>query len=280
MEKLKFAKMHGAGNNFIIFEDFENKYENLEVIAKILCDRAFGIGADGILVVRKSTVAEIQMIIINADGSYAAMCGNGIRCFAKYVYDEGLVKNTSIDIETGDGVKHAKLEIENNKVIGVTINMGIPTFEPARVPVISEDIVLNKNISIGENRYTITSMLLGVPHTIIIDPIDKYPVEEGRLIEKSNIFPQGTNVNFCEVKNKDEITVKTWERGAGATLACGTGSCASVVACHKLELVNSKVKVNIPGGSLVVEITEDGVMMTGPAVTVFEGETLELDFSN
>lgn len=280
MEKLKFAKMHGAGNNFIIFEDFENKYENLKAIAKILCDRAFGIGADGILVVRKSTVAEIQMIIINADGSYAAMCGNGIRCFAKYVYDEGLVKNTSIDIETGDGVKHAKLEIENNKVIGVTINMGIPTFEPARVPVISEDIVLNKNISIGENRYTITSMLLGVPHTIIIDPIDKYPVEEGRLIEKSNIFPQGTNVNFCEVINKDEITVKTWERGAGATLACGTGSCASVVACHKLKLVNSKVKVNIPGGSLVVEITEDGVMMTGPAVTVFEGETLELDFSN
>lgn len=280
MEKLKFAKMHGAGNNFIIFEDFENKYENLEAVAKILCDRAFGIGADGILVVRKSTVAEIQMIIINADGSYAAMCGNGIRCFAKYVYDEGLVKNTSIDIETGDGVKHAKLEIENNKVIGVTINMGIPTFEPARVPVVSEDIVLNKNISIGENRYTITSMLLGVPHTIIIDPIDKYPVEEGRLIEKSNIFPQGTNVNFCEVINKDEITVKTWERGAGATLACGTGSCASVVACHKLKLVNSKVKVNIPGGSLVVEITEDEVMMTGPAVTVFEGETLELDFSN
>ncbi len=278
MEKLKFAKMHGAGNNFIIFEDFENKYKNLEAIAKILCDRAFGIGADGILVVRKSTVAEIQMIIINADGSYAAMCGNGIRCFAKYVYDEGLVKNTSLDIETGDGVKHAKLEIENNKVMGVTINMGIPTFEPARVPVVSEDIVLNKNISIGENRYTITSMLLGVPHTIIIDPIDKYPVEEGRLIEKSSIFPQGTNVNFCEVINKDEITVKTWERGAGATLACGTGSCASVVACHKLKLVNSKVKVNIPGGSLVVEITEEGVMMTGPAVTVFEGETLELDF--
>jgi diaminopimelate epimerase len=278
MEKLKFAKMHGAGNNFIIFEDFENKYENLEAVAKILCDRAFGIGADGILVIRKSTVAEIQMIIINADGSYAAMCGNGIRCFAKYVYDKGLVKNTSLDIETGDGVKHAKLEIENNKVIGVTINMGIPTFEPARVPVASEDIVLNKNISIGENRYTITSMLLGVPHTIIIDPIDKYPVEEGRLIEKSSIFPQGTNVNFCEVINKDEITVKTWERGAGATLACGTGSCASVVACHKLKLVNSKVKVNIPGGSLVVEITEEGVMMTGPAVTVFEGETLELDF--
>lgn len=278
MEKLKFAKMHGAGNNFIIFEDFENKYENLEAVAKNLCDRAFGIGADGILVVRKSTVAEIQMIIINADGSYAAMCGNGIRCFAKYVYDKGLVKNTSLDIETGDGVKHAKLEIENNKVMGVTINMGIPAFEPARVPVVSEDIVLNKNISIGENRYTITSMLLGVPHTIIIDPIDKYPVEEGRLIEKSSIFPQGTNVNFCEVINKDEITVKTWERGAGATLACGTGSCASVVACRKLKLVNSKVKVNIPGGSLVVEITEEGVMMTGPAVTVFEGETLELDF--
>jgi diaminopimelate epimerase len=278
MEKLKFAKMHGAGNNFIIFEDFENKYENLEAVAKILCDRAFGIGADGILVVRKSNVAEIQMIIINADGSYAAMCGNGIRCFAKYVYDKGLVKNTSLDIETGDGVKHAKLEIENNKVIGVTINMGTPTFEPKKVPVVSEEMVLNKNISIGENKYTITSMLLGVPHTIIIDTIDKYPVEEGRLIEKSSIFPQGTNVNFCEVINKDEITVKTWERGAGATLACGTGSCASVVACHKLKLVNTKVKVNIPGGSLVVEITEDGVMMTGPAVTVFEGETLELDF--
>jgi diaminopimelate epimerase len=274
MEKLRFTKMHGAGNNFIVFQDFDEQYEDLNSLAKTLCHKAFGIGGDGILVVRKSDIADIQMIIINADGSYAAMCGNGIRCFAKYIYEKGIVSKDVISIETGDGVKTAKLTINKDMVEEVTINMGLPSLEPEKIPALVNGTIKNKPIIINNKQYILNSMLLGVPHTVIIDELSKYNVEEGKLIEKFEIFPEGTNVNFCEVLAKDEIRVKTWERGAGATLACGTGATASVVACNNLGLVDKKVLVNIPGGKLTIEIKDEGIMMTGPAVNVFEGETL------
>lgn len=277
MNTLKFAKMHGAGNNFVIFEDMDNKYKNLEGIAKVLCDRAFGIGADGILLVRKSSTAEIQMVIINADGSYAAMCGNGLRCFVKYVYEKGIVKSEIMKVETGDGIKIATVKLQEGMVREVKINMGIPSFDPGHIPASSEDIIINRPIEVNGKAYKLNTLLLGVPHTIIIDKLDNFKVEEGKAIEKFELFPQGTNVNFTEVISRKEIKVKTWERGAGATLACGTGSCAAVVACNKLGLVDKEVKVNIPGGVLFIEITEEGIMMTGPAVTVYEGETVELE---
>ncbi|EQB87086.1 diaminopimelate epimerase [Clostridium punense] len=277
MNSIKFTKMHGAGNNFIVLEDLDNRFKDLNLLAKVLCDRAFGIGGDGILVVKKSNTADIDMVIINADGSYAAMCGNGIRCFAKYVYENGIVNKELINIGTGDGIKIARLVVKDGVASEVTIDMGMPSFEPDKIPAITDKPIINKTINIQGKDYILNTMLMGVPHTVIIDKLNNYQVEEGKLIEKLSIFPEGTNVNFCEVLNKSEIRVKTWERGAGATLACGTGACASVIACNNLSLVEDKVLVHIPGGTLKIEVTTNGVLMTGPAVKVFQGETLEMN---
>lgn len=269
---MKFTKMHGNGNDFIVIEDLNDNIKDEETLAKTLCDRHFGIGADGILIVKKSQKAHIQMVIINSDGSYAAMCGNGIRCFAKYVYDMGLVKQEKILIETGDGVKNAFLTIVNGKAEGIRIKMGSPSFDAKHIPALSEEEIINEKLKAGDKEYYITSMLMGVPHTVILGRLDDFDVQEGRIIEKHNMFPKGTNVNFCEVLNSEEIKVKTWERGAGPTLACGTGSCAAVIAANKLGFVCEKVKVWIPGGSLLIELDKDGVYMTGPAAVVFSGE--------
>ncbi|MFL0246717.1 diaminopimelate epimerase [Candidatus Clostridium stratigraminis] len=270
---MKFTKMHGNGNDFIVIEDLDNKLIDERSLAKRLCHRNFSIGADGILIVRKSSLANIKMTIINSDGSIANMCGNGIRCFAKYVWEHELVeKKDSISIETDDGVKTAYLIIDKGEVIEVTINMGMPTFAPADIPVISDKEILKKKVEIENKNYEINSVLLGVPHTIIFGKLEDFLIGEGKAIEKYKIFPKGTNVNFCEVTNKNRIRVMTWERGAGATLACGTGSSASVVVANKLGLVENKVTVEIPGGTLYIEITENGIYMTGPAVTSFIGE--------
>lgn len=270
---MKFTKMHGNGNDFIIINDMDNRFVNLEYkLAVKLCSRHFGIGADGILLVRKSDCAQIQMVIINADGSYASMCGNGIRCFAKYVYESNLVKSEDISIETGDGIKKALLKIDKEQVVGVTINMGTPNFNPSYIPALSDEEIIDKSISINEKMYTIDSMLMGVPHTVIFGKLDDYDVEEGKCIEKYNLFPEGTNVNFCEIIDNNNINVKTWERGAGSTLACGTGCCACAVASDRHGFTGKKVNVQVPGGNLSVEITDTGVMMTGPAVVSFTGE--------
>lgn len=270
---MKFTKMNGNGNDFIVIEDLQGELENNQHdIAKKLCDRHFGIGADGILYVRKSQVADTQMVIINADGSYASMCGNGIRCFAKYVWESGLVTKDEIMIETGDGVKKANLTIEGNKTVMVSINMGKPTFEPSRIPVKGSEEIISKELKVGEKSYIITTLLMGVPHTVVLGKLKDHDVAEGKEIEVNELFPQGTNVNFCEVADRQNINVRTWERGAGPTLACGTGCCACTVACNKLGLVDEKVKVMVPGGVLHIEITDHGVIMTGPAVVSFRGE--------
>lgn len=272
MEVLKFIKMQGAGNNFVVFEDMEVKRNDLGTLAKKLCDRNFGIGGDGILVVRRSKIADIQMIIINSDGSYAGMCGNGIRCFAKYVYENNIVRKSEFTVETGDGIKVCHLFIEDNKVNAVKINMGRESFNPKFIPALGEEEIIKKDISANGKSYNITSLLLGVPHTVLLTEEGGFKVEEGAAIETHELFPQGTNVNFCRVVNREEIKVNTWERGAGPTLACGTGCCSSVVVCNKLNLVDKSVKVMAPGGILTIEITEDGIMMTGPAENVFKGE--------
>lgn len=267
-----FTKMHGNGNDFIVIEDLEEKIKDISELSRKLCNRNFGIGGDGLLIVRKSSIADIQMIIINSDGSYAAMCGNGIRCFAKYVWEHKLVENDVINIETGDGIKTAYLEIVDNEVLNVTINMGNPVFIPGLIPALSEEEIIERNIIISNKEYKINTLLMGVPHTVLLGKLSDFNVEEGKHIEKYRLFPQGTNVNFCEVVDKNNIKVKTWERGAGPTLACGTGSCASVVVANKLGLTEKKVLVQIPGGNLIIELTTDGVLMTGPAVNVFRGK--------
>ncbi|WP_368487852.1 diaminopimelate epimerase [Clostridium sp. BJN0013] len=271
---MKFTKMHGTGNDFIVIDDRENRFLGKEEeLGLRLCNRHFSIGADGILIVRNSNIAPIKMVIINSDGSYASMCGNGIRCFAKYVWEENLVKDTALKIETGDGIKEAFLTIKNGKVEEVTIDMGIPSFVPEKVPVEFKEEVIEKEVEIKGKRYIITTLFMGVPHTVIFGKLKDYDVAEGKYIEKYPIFTQGTNVNFCEIVNKKEVKVKTWERGAGPTLACGTGSCACVVAAHKIGLTEEKVKVTVPGGILLIEIKKNNnVFMTGAAVVCFKGE--------
>ena len=271
MEIINFTKMQGTGNDFIVIEDFEGKYDNLEKLAKKLCDRHFGIGADGILIVRKSNIADIQMIIINADGSYASMCGNGIRCFAKYIWEKEYVQEDNIKIETGDGVKVASICIKDGKAESITINMGKYNFNPKSIPAIASEEIINKKLEINHREYYITSMFMGVPHTIVFGKLEDYEVEEGKCIERDSLFPEKTNVNFCEIVKKDMIRVKTWERGAGPTLACGTGSCASVVAANRMGYIEEKATVQVPGGLLNIEIVKDEVLMTGPAEITFEG---------
>ncbi|MCY6370337.1 diaminopimelate epimerase [Clostridium ganghwense] len=272
---MKFTKMQGTGNDFIVIEDFEEILKGKEQeIAKKLCHRRYGIGGDGILIVRKSEIADIQMVIFNADGSYAEMCGNGIRCFAKYVYHKGIIDKKIVKIETGDGVKIAYLDIEGNEVKGITINMGNYSYKPEDFGADVKEEIIEKKISVKDREYKITSMLMGVPHTVVMGNLEQYSVEEGNGIEKHHLFKQGTNVNFCEVTDNNLIKVKTWERGAGPTLACGTGSCASVICCNHLGFTESKVKVIVPGGELLIQITDDGVLMTGPAEIVFNGEIL------
>ncbi len=272
---MKFTKMQGTGNDFVIIDDRNEDFLNRESeIAKILCDRHFGVGADGILVIRNSDKADVEMVIINADGSYAAMCGNGIRCFAKYAYDENIINEDEISIMTGDGIKIAKIKDEKGIAQKVRIDMGIPSFETEKIPALLDEEILNYNVNINDKEYKLNSMLMGVPHTVIIGELNDFDVNEGKYIEKCKaIFPEGTNVNFCEVTDKSHIRVKTWERGAGATLSCGTGCCASAIACNRLRLTGNKVEVSVPGGIVEVEIKENGVFMTGDSVISFIGET-------
>lgn len=271
---MKFTKMQGTGNDFIIIEDLCGKLEDKQgEIAAKLCDRHFGVGADGILYVKKSDTADMKMVIVNSDGSEASMCGNGIRCFAKYVFENKLVKNSDIiRIETGDGIKEAKLNIKDGRVDNVTINMGKPSFNPKDIPANSDKEIINKEVSIENKKYFLNSVFMGVPHTVVFEKMHDADISDGSKIEKLDLFPQNTNVNFCEVINKGEIHVKTWERGAGATFACGTGCCASVAVANRLQYVGKKVNVKVPGGKLYIEIKDNGIFMTGPCEVSFKGE--------
>lgn len=273
---MRFTKMQGLGNDFIFIEDFkEDILQNEIEIAKKVCNRRFGIGADGLIIIRKSETAHAKMIIINSDGSYANMCGNATRCFAKYIYENKFLEKDIIKIETGDGIKEVKLIIDKyNKVELITVNMGKASFKGEDIPLKDKNTLINEELEINNKKFKLTSLLMGVPHTIIIDNKNEYLVEEGEIIEKYDIFMEKTNVNFVKIINDTSIEVRTWERGAGATLACGTGCCASVVALNKLNLINNKVKVITLGGELLIQIINDNVYMTGKAEFICRGEVL------
>lgn len=274
---MRFTKMHGLGNDFIVLESDTKKEVDYFGLAKDLCDRHQGIGADGILLVEPSRIADVKMRVVNADGSEAEMCGNGIRCFAKYVYEKGLVKKEKLTVETLAGIIEPALLIKDGRIEGVKVNMGKPKFNRSDIPMSGAgETVLNEKIEANGGEYFITSLLMGVPHTMLfVDDISKAPVTSlGPIIEKHPLFPRKTNVNFVEVVNDSEIKVRTWERGAGATLACGTGSCASVVASHLLGKTKRNVMVRLALGSMDIEFADDEtVYMTGPAAFVFEGDT-------
>ena len=273
---IQFQKMHGLGNDFIFLNDIDLTKYDLHTLAIHLCNRNTGIGADGIVLILPSKNADIRMRIVNADGSEANMCGNAIRCFAKLVYESGMIKKETFKIETFAGIIVPELVLENNLVEAVRVNMGEPKLKRANIPMTGKktDTAINFPFKIGKKTYHVTSLLMGVPHTIVfVDDLDQVDVlTVGRQIEKNSAFPKGTNVNFVQVINQEEIKVRTWERGAGNTLACGTGSCASVVASNLNGRTGKKVTVHLALGDLLVEWNDKDVFMTGGATNIFSGE--------
>ena len=271
---MKFQKMHGLGNDFVLFDELDPSKVDLTELAIRLCDRHQGIGADGIILILPSEVADVKMRIINSDGSEANMCGNGIRCFAKYVYDNHINRAKTFTIETGAGIMIPELIIEDEKVIFVKVNMGAPELERGAIPMTGpEGNVINEVFHTSNNTFHITSLLMGVPHTMVfVDHLNQTDiVAMGREIENHTSFPEKTNVNFVEVINDREINVRTLERGAGSTLACGTGSCASAVASNLNGKTGKEVTVHLALGDLLIEWIDGVVFMTGSANHVFEG---------
>ena len=268
--------MHGLGNDFVMLENIDTDKLNIHNLAETLCLRNASVGADGIILICSSTVADTRMRIFNADGSEAEMCGNGIRCFAKYVYERKIVEKLKFTVETLAGIMEPELQLnEQSKVEMVRVNMGKPSLERSLIPMQGPaGSVINEMISAGGTDYTISSMLMGVPHTVVfVDNLDSIDIQTaGPAIEHHPLFPRKTNVNFVQVLNNSSIRVRTWERGASATLACGTGSCASAVAARLGGKVSGAVNVELYMGNLFIEqMSDDTVFMTGPATEVFYG---------
>jgi diaminopimelate epimerase len=273
---MKFTKMHGLGNDFIFIENLGDKEMDYSALAVKLCHRQLSIGADGIIAVLPSKVADLRMRIINADGSEANMCGNAIRCFGKYAWERGLVKSKTFRIETFAGIIIPEVEVSDGKVIRVKVNMGKPDTNRTSIPMVGDEKdAIQTPIDAAGEKFTITSLLMGVPHSMVfVDDVASVDLHKiGPAIEKHPLFPQKTNVNFVQVLSPTKIKVRTWERGAGATLACGTGSCASAVASVINGHTNHHVFIELQHGQLEIEWTEDGtVYMTGPVEESFSGE--------
>lgn len=276
---MDFVKMHGLGNDFICLDHFLLPEQvDYSETAVSYCHRQFGIGADGLIVILASDKADARMRIFNPDGTEPEMCGNGIRCFARYVYDCGYVKKDKLTVETLAGILQVHLEIYNGEVTGVTVNMGEPCLDPRKIPVMAgTDTALDQKLMANSLEFAFSAVSMGNPHCVIfVDDLEMLPFESlGPIIEKHTLFPKKTNVEFVRVDNLQEITVKVWERGAGPTLACGTGACASVVAAVLAGKTERNVTVHLPGGDLKIAWnTDNHIAMTGPAVYVFQGKTL------
>lgn len=276
---MNFWKLHGVGNDFIAIDGrFDNKDSNdYSDLAKKVCHRRFGVGADGLLVVKTSDISDVEMVYYNSDGSRANMCGNGLRCFCKFVYDNNIVKGTEFSVYTLDGIKKISLNIESEKNYTIRVNMGKPNFNPKNIPVnTNKEVFIKEKLLIDNKEVEVSSILMGVPHTIVfVDELIKEDIYKyGKLIEENEIFPNKTNVNFVKVDDKDNIHVYTWERGCGYTLGCGTGMTASVILANYLGKTNEIVNVKSEGGSVRIELLDD-VYMIGNAVKICEG-TLEV----
>ena len=270
------TKMHGLGNDFVVFSDPNGANKDYTELAIKLCHRQTGIGADGLAIVVPSDVADIRMRIINSDGSEAEMCGNAIRCFSKYAYEHGQITTDTFTIETLAGIMKPSLTIENGKVTLVTVDMGKPVFNSKDIPMdVNIDKVIDYPLELNGEIIPVSSVLMGVPHTeVFVEDVTKIALHtQGPQLETHPIFPRKSNINYVEVVNDHHIKVRTWERGAGATLACGTGSCASAVMSYEKGLTGREVDVELYLGTLHISYREDStVFMTGPAEEVFETE--------
>lgn len=277
---MKFTKMQGAGNDFLLIDSFKYNYEEIVPKIKNLCDRRFGVGGDGVMIALPSETCDVKMYYYNSDGSQGEMCGNGIRCFVKFVYEKGIVKKNFMKIETLAGIQTASLEINaKDEVEKIEIEIGNIKYNPAEIPVLTEgENAFNKTLEIDGEKIVFSTVFLGVPHTVVfIEKENQYNINEiGSKMEVHPVFPRKTNVNFVLPVSHNEIKIFTWERGAGRTLACGTGSSSAALLCHKLKGMEDKIKVITEGGELEVKILSDGVKLIGGAQITFEG-TVDLE---
>lgn len=281
LKEIKFSKMHGLGNDYVVIDETREEIipeDKKSEISLELCRRGFSIGADGVIFITPSQSEDIRFRIFNSDGSEAEMCGNGIRCFAKFVYEKGIIKKDKINVETLGGTKEINLTIEDGKVASSKVNMGNATFKTSQIPMISnEKEFLDEELIVGGNPIKMTVLSVGNPHAVIFtDNLDKVPLEKiGPVIETHESFPQKINVHFIEIVNKNEINMITWERGAGVTFACGTGATSCVIAGFKLQKLENNVLVHLPGGDLKIDVYEKdgtlGAFMEGDSVLVFDG---------
>ncbi len=274
---MKFTKMEGLGNDYVYVNCFRETVDNPSEVAKKVSDRHFGIGSDGLILIKPSEVADFRMDMYNADGSQAEMCGNGIRCVAKYVYDYGLTDKTSISIETLAGIKYLDLQVTDGKVSLITVNMGSPELIPDKIPVISDSKrVVDEPIEVDGTTYKMTCVSMGNPHCIVfVEDTASFPLETvGPLFENHERFPKRVNTEFIQLLDRKTVNMRVWERGSGETLACGTGACASAVACILNGLTEDEITLHLLGGDLIVRWDQQDnlVYMTGPAQVVFDGE--------
>ena len=272
---MKFTKVHGLGNDFILFDGREPPDLDWNALTKRVCDRHTGVGADGTLILLNSDTADVRMRIINADGSEAEMCGNGIRAFSRYAFENGIVQKTEFSVETLAGIMRPRIILRNGRVDGVRVDMGEPLIDAASVPVAVQGRAIGILLSAEERAFSATALRVGVPHTIVfVDRLDASDVAHyGPLIEHDPLFPERTNVDFVEVVSKEHVLMRTWERGCGCTLACGTGACSAAVACVLTGKTGRSVDVEIELGTLHIDWCEEDnhVYMTGPATLVFTG---------
>ena len=274
---MKFTKLHGCGNDYVYVNLFEETIENPAEMSIKISDRHFGIGSDGLITIGPSDVADFRMRIYNADGSEAEMCGNGIRCVAKYVYDHKLTDKTEITVESGAGIKYLTLFVEEGRVAQVRVDMGEPILDPAQIPVVSEnEQVIDEPIEVDGKEWRMTCVSMGNPHAVVfVDDVANFEIEKyGPSFENHYRFPKRTNTEFVQVVSPTEAIMRVWERGSAETWACGTGTCATVMACILNGLTENKVLVHLRGGDLTIEYDEktNHVFMTGPATEVFQGE--------
>lgn len=271
-----FTKMHGLGNDYVCINCFRERVEDPPGFARALCDRHYGIGADGLILICPSKVSDFKMEIYNSDGSVAGMCGNGIRCLGKYVYDYRLTGKETLSIETKSGIRNMHLHIQDGKACGAMVDMGVPRLNAHSIPILSEkDLVINDPIEVQKKNYRMTGISMGNPHAVIfLEEINGISLEEtGRELEFHPRFPERANIEFCHVTARDRMEIRVWERGGGETLACGTGACAAVVASVLNDLTDEEVIVKLLGGELSVRWDRkvNHVFLEGPAVKVFDG---------
>ena len=283
---MKFTKMHGTGNDYVYINCFVETVDHPEEFAIKVSNRHFGVGSDGLVLIYPSDVADFKMMMYNSDGSASEMCGNGIRCVGKYVFDYGLTDKRKITVETLGGIKTLKLIVDKRKVVQVKVDMGTPILEPRKIPIKLEgETVVGQSIEVAGENYKITGVSMGNPHVVVFlhemecflnkQSLKMLPLKNiGPSFEYHKLFPNRINTEFVEVMDRKNVKMRVWERGAGETMACGTGACAAAVACALNGLTDDVVKVHLLGGELLIEWNreENVVYMTGPAITVFDGE--------